>query len=167
MVRTRVRALPLVVTALLVVAPAAAVAKGGRTPHSMRQRGFTAPATGVQATQAQATPLTWDSDPAVEARVAQLLAQMTTEEKADLATGQLNNNYGFYNNPIERLGIPAQTMADGPVGVRVANPNIDRRTTRFASGTGMGATFDRDLIRQVGQAIGNEAFHTGHNVQLG
>src|SRR4051794_5455177 len=166
MVRTRVRALPLVVTALLVVAPAAAVAKGGRTPHSMRQRGFTAPATGVQATQAQATPLTWDSDPAVEARVAQLLAQMTTEEKADLATGQLNNNYGFYNNPIERLGIPAQTMADGPVGVRVADPTVDQRSTQLPSGTALSASFDTALAKQYGAVIGTEAFQTSHNVSL-
>jgi beta-glucosidase len=166
MVHTRARTLPLVVTALLIVAPAAAVAKGGRTPHSIRQRGFTAPATRVQATQAQATPLTWDSDPAVEARVDQILGQMTTEEKADLATGQLNNNYGFYNNPIERLGIPAQTMADGPVGVRVANPTVDQRSTQLPSGTALSASFDTALAKQYGTVIGTEAFQTGHNVSL-
>lgn len=116
---------------------------------------------------ASAQTPSWDADPAVEARAAAVLAGMTTEEKADLATGQVNNFYGFYNNPIERVGIPAQTMADGPIGVRVANPFIDRRTTRFPSGTSMGATFDRALIAQVGTAIGNEAFQTGHNFQLG
>lgn len=112
------------------------------------------------------SPPTWDTDPAVEARANSILAQMTTEEKADLATGQLNNFYGFYNNPIERVGIPAQTMADGPVGVRIANPNVDRRSTDFPSGTAMAATWNRRLIREVGATIGNEAFHTGHNVQL-
>src|SRR4051794_37947610 len=139
---------------------------GAAMPHG-DQRSRTlhrgSPATKVrpapQARGAQATPTTWDSDPAVASRTDALLAQMTNAEKADLATGQINNFYGFYNNPIARLGIPAQTMADGPVGVRVANPFIDRRTTRFSSGTGMGATFDPDLIRQVGQAIGNEGFH--------
>src|SRR4051812_10996284 len=73
----------------------------------------------------------WDRSPTVDARVNDLLGRMTTEEKADLATGELNNNYGFYNNPIERLGIPALTMADGPVGVRVANPGVDQQSTQL------------------------------------
>jgi beta-glucosidase len=119
------------------------------------------------AVAAQATPTTWDDDPAVEARAGEILGRMTTEEKADLATGQQNNFYGFYNNPEERVGIPAQTMADGPVGVRIANPTADRRSTRFPSGTAMAASFDRDLVRLVGETIGSEAFHTGHNVLLG
>jgi len=108
----------------------------------------------------------WDNDPAVEARANSIIAQMTTEEKADLATGQQNNRYGFYNNPIPRVGIPAQTMADGPVGVRVANPDIDRRSTQFPSGTAMASSFDQQLLREIGLTIGNEAFHTGHNFQL-
>ncbi|MFO6453495.1 MULTISPECIES: beta-glucosidase H [unclassified Aeromicrobium] len=99
--------------------------------------------------------------------MATLVAQMTNEEKADLATGELNNNYGFYNNPIERLGIPAQTMADGPVGVRVANPEADRETTQLPSGSALAATFDEDLARTYGDLLGDEAFHTGHNVALG
>ena len=108
----------------------------------------------------------WDDDPAVEARARAILDQMTIEEKADLATGQLNNFYGFYNNPEERVGIPAQTMADGPVGVRIANPNVDRRSTSMPSGTAMAASFDRGLLRLVGETLGDEAFHTGHNVLL-
>src|SRR3954469_25255532 len=166
MVRTRARAVPLVVAATLALAPTVAAAEGGRTARSMRPGGFTAPRATVQAAPAAATPLTWDSDPAVDARVNQLLAQMTTEEKADLATGQLNNFYGFYNNPITRIGIPAQTMSDGPVGVGIAQPTVDRRSTEFPSATAMAASFDSGLVHDVGQAIGFEAFHTGHNVQL-
>jgi beta-glucosidase len=108
----------------------------------------------------------WDRDPAVEARANAIIDQMTVEEKADLATGQLNNFYGFYNNPEQRVGIPAQTMADGPVGVRIANPNVDQRSTEFPSGTAMAASWDRGLLRLVGQTLGDEAFHTGHNVLL-
>jgi beta-glucosidase len=108
----------------------------------------------------------WDDDPAVEARANAIVASMTTEEKVDLATGELNNFYGFYNNPEPRVGIPAQTMADGPVGVRIANPNVDRRSTSMPSGTAMGATFDTALLEQVGQTLGVEAFHTGHNALL-
>jgi beta-glucosidase len=120
---------------------------------------------GALCTPAVATA-DWDTDPAVEARANAIIAQMTIEEKADLATGQLNNFYGFYNNPEERVGIPAQTMADGPVGVRIANPNVDRRSTEFPSGTSMSASFDRDLLRLIGETLGDEALHTGHNVLL-
>lgn len=108
----------------------------------------------------------WDRDAAVEQRVEALLAQMTDEEKADLATGELNNNFGFYNNPVERLAIPAQTMADGPVGVRVADPGADRRSTQLPSGSALAATFDTGLARRWGRLLGVEAFHTGHNVSL-
>jgi beta-glucosidase len=118
------------------------------------------------AAAAQATPASWDSDPAVEARVSALLGRMTTAEKADLATGRQNSFYGFYNNPIAGLGIPAQTMADGPVGVRVANPTVDRRSTQLPSGTSLAATFDTALAREFGNVIGTEAFQTGHNVSL-
>ncbi|WP_028645468.1 beta-glucosidase H [Nocardioides sp. URHA0020] len=109
----------------------------------------------------------WDRSPAVERRVNALLAQMTTEEKADLATGELNNNFGFYNNPIPRLGIPAQTMADGPIGVRVANPAVDRRTTQLPSGSSLAASFDTSLARRYGVVLGRESLRTGHNVLLG
>lgn len=115
---------------------------------------------------AQADPTTWDDDPAVETQVDQLLGQMSNDEKAQLATGQLNNNYGFFTPAIPRLGIPAQTMSDGPVGVRIANPTIDQRSTQFPSATAMSASFDRDLVHLTGKTIGDEAFHTGQNFQL-
>src|SRR4051812_44011634 len=57
-------------------------------------------------------------------------------------------------------------MADGPVGVRIANPNVDQRSTEFPSGTAMSASWDRALLRTVGATLGDEALHTGHNVLL-
>jgi beta-glucosidase len=146
---------------------AARVQQADQRPR-LQGHGFVAPRVtpAPRARGAQATPTTWENDPAVEGRVSELLGQMTTAEKADLATGELNNNYGFYNNPIARVGIPAQTMSDGPVGVRIANPNVDRRSTELPSATAMSSSFDTALVNQVGQAIGDEAFHTGQNVQL-
>src|SRR3954453_2358583 len=135
-----------------------------------RGHGFTAPKVrpAPKARGAQATPSTWENDPAVEARVDALLGQMTTAEKADLATGELNNNFGFYNNPIAALGIPAQTMADGPVGVRVSNPAATNggRTTQLPSASALGATFDAALAQRYGALIGEEAFRTGNNYSL-
>lgn len=108
----------------------------------------------------------WDDSPRVERRVDELIAQLTTEEKADLATGELNNNYGFFNNAITRLDIPASTMADGPVGVRVADPTIDKSSTQLPSASSLAATFDDRMARQWGRLLGREAFATGHNFQL-
>ena len=50
----------------------------------------------------------------VEERVKDLLGRMTLEEKASMLAGS-----GWMESmPIERLGIPAIKMADGPMGVR-------------------------------------------------
>src|SRR4051794_12872038 len=94
-------------TAVLAMATAGGAGGATRAQHGdqrsrLERHGFTAPkvARASSAGDAQATPATWDQDPAVEARADALVAQMTTAEKADLATGQINNFYGFYNNPI-------------------------------------------------------------------
>jgi beta-glucosidase len=93
---------------------------------------------------------------------------MTLEEKADLATGVQNDFYGFYNNGLPRLGIPALQMADGPIGVRTANPNVfEQKTTALPSGLALASTWDTDLAARYGDVMGNEAHRTNHNVQLG
>src|SRR3954454_153719 len=110
----------------------------------------------------------WDQSPTVHARVESLLRQMTLEEKADLATGVQNDFYGFYNNGLPRLGIPALQMADGPIGVRTANPNVfEQKTTALPSGLALASTWDTDLAARYGDVMGNEAHRTNHNVQLG
>ncbi|RXZ68443.1 glycoside hydrolase family 3 C-terminal domain-containing protein [Agromyces albus] len=101
-------------------------------------------------------------------RAAELLAQMTLDEKVDMLEGDQNNFYGFYNAPIERLGIPALTMADGPAGVRIANPEInEKRATSLPAPIALASTFDLDAAQRFGDVIGDEAFKTTHNVSLG
>ncbi len=96
-----------------------------------------------------------------------LLRQMTLQEKVAMVTGDLNLNYAFYNAPNSRLGIPALTMADGPAGVRVANPAVNgQMTTELPSPLALAATWDPTLAGQFGDLMGNEAFLTGHNVML-
>lgn len=110
---------------------------------------------------------TWDEDRRATRRAKELLRQMTLEEKVDMLHGELNNFFGFYNAPIERLGIPALTMADGPAGVRIANPDVNgQRSTELPSPLSLAAAWNADLATQYGDLAAEEAFSTGHNVLL-
>ncbi len=103
-----------------------------------------------------------------EERTQLLMAQMTLNEKVDLVTGDLCNNYGFYNKAIPRVGIPALTMADGPAGVRVNDRNVNGgRATQLPAPIALGATWDLELARAYGDVVGQETFATFHNVILG
>ena len=109
----------------------------------------------------------WESNQEATDRAAALLAQMTLDEKVDMLHGELNNFYGFYNAPIERLGIPALTMADGPAGTRIANPAVNgQRSTELPSPLLMAATWNESLSEQYGKLAAEEAFSSGHNVLL-
>ena len=109
----------------------------------------------------------------VEQRVADLLKRMTLEEKATMLSGS-----GWMESaPIERLGIPAIKMADGPMGVRswvgssaltsATNAPVKVETTSFPSGVAMAATWDTDLVQREGQAIGQEVKALGRDMILG
>ncbi|MFT4164838.1 MAG: glycoside hydrolase family 3 N-terminal domain-containing protein, partial [Microlunatus sp.] len=111
--------------------------------------------------------LSWVS-PATEERVNELLEQLTVEEKVAFVTGDLNWNYGFYSGPIERLGIPALQMADGPAGVRINKGDVhDGRATALPAPIALAATWDPSLAAEYGTVIGVECRATDHNVSLG
>lgn len=101
-------------------------------------------------------PLYTDAKAPISERVADLVSRMTLEEKIDLLSGT-----GFATKPNARLGIPELKMTDGPVGVRW------HQSTSFPSGISMAASFDRDLIRQVSGAMGEEARAEGRDMLLG
>jgi beta-glucosidase len=109
----------------------------------------------------------------IDQRVQDLLGRMTTEEKAAMLSGS-----GWMESaPIERLGIPAIKMADGPMGVRAwsgssAITNASKGTTQvlatsFPSGVAMAATWDTELVQREGQAIGQEVKALGRDMILG
>jgi len=69
---------------------------------------------------------------------------------------------------VPRLGIPMLTETDASLGV--VNPAGLRpgdRATAFASGLALAASFDVELARRIGVAIGEEAHAKGFNVLLG
>jgi len=97
-----------------------------------------------------------------------IISQMTLEEKASLCSG-LNM---WQTKPVERLGIPSIVMTDGPHGLRKqANPgDMSSKTvpaTCFPSGAGLASSWDRELIREVGAAIGEECQQEDVQIILG
>ena len=150
-------------TALLLASPTVATAADDDPS------GEAATAEQLLAAEAHAFPPGnwWDSSTSDKRRAAALLRQMTLAEKVDMLHGEINNFYGFYNAPIERLGIPALTMADGPAGTRIANPDVNgQRSTQLPSPLALAATWNAQLGEQYGDLAGSEAFDTGHNVLL-
>jgi len=99
-----------------------------------------------------------------------LIAEMTLEEKASLCSG-----LDFWSTkPIERLGIPSFTMTDGPHGLRKPIPGAPEHgigysepSTCFPTGPILAATWDKELLEQVGSSIGKAAQAAGVNMVLG
>ncbi|MBK8049313.1 MAG: glycoside hydrolase family 3 C-terminal domain-containing protein [Anaerolineales bacterium] len=93
---------------------------------------------------------------------------MTLEEKAALCTGATAWN----TTPVERLGIPRLLVSDGPHGVRrVADPTSmtikSLESTCFPTASCMAATWDTELLGQMGQALAEEAIGLDVDVVLG
>lgn len=122
-----------------------------------------------------------------KASLDEVVNAMTLEEKAHLIIG--TGMAGFSGDsavigetrklvpgaagttyPIERLGIPAVVLADGPAGLRI-NPTREGDTatyycTHFPIGTLLASTWNQELVESVGKAIGNEVLEYGADVLL-
>ncbi|MCB1694290.1 MAG: glycoside hydrolase family 3 protein, partial [Pseudomonadales bacterium] len=98
----------------------------------------------------------------VDAAVQQLLSGMTLAQKFNEIRGtQASPIDGFYYaGGDEALGIPVYKMVDGPRGARAG------KATAFPVAIARAATFDVDLERRVGLAIGLEVAAKGGNVVL-
>ncbi|MEJ5199962.1 MAG: glycoside hydrolase family 3 N-terminal domain-containing protein, partial [Anaerolineae bacterium] len=100
--------------------------------------------------------------------IQRILSQLTLEEKAALCTGASM----WTTVPVERLGVPAILLTDGPHGVR-RSPDVHQvganslPATCFPTASCLAATWNRELVRRVGEALGEEARALGVNVLLG
>ena len=72
--------------------------------------------------------------------------------------------------PVERLGIPSIVLADGPAGLRISPTRKgESRTfycTGFPIGTLLASTWNPEVIRKVGEAMGNEVLEYGVDILL-
>lgn len=102
--------------------------------------------------------------------IKELIAQMTLEEKASFCSGR-----DFWHlKGLERLGIPSIMITDGPHGLRkqVGDPTqiglADTvPATCFPTASALAATWNRELIYEVGQALAEECKAEGVSVILG
>ena len=99
--------------------------------------------------------------------IAELISQMTLEEKAGLCSGA----DFWHTKAVGRLGIPAMMVSDGPHGLRTQEEGKDIndsiKAVCFPAGCASAASFDVDLLRRLGETIGAEAKAVGLGVVLG
>lgn len=109
----------------------------------------------------------WTDSAAVESQVEMVLRQMTLDEKVNLVSGRLVLDDAG-NVPAMPAGIPPLYLADGPAGVRIANPAVnERKATALPAPIALAATWDPELARRYGAVLGAEVAATGHNILLG
>ena len=97
-----------------------------------------------------------------------LIAQMTLEEKAALCTGAS----AWTTTPVERLGIPEFICSDGPHGVR-RQADVNEMgakalaATCFPTASCVSASWDVDLIQEMGKALAEECIALNVDMLLG
>ena len=103
-------------------------------------------------------------------QIKELVGKMTLEEKAGLCSG----GDFWHTKAVERLGIPAIMVSDGPHGLRKQDQAADHlgvnesiKAVCFPTGCGVATSFNRELIGKMGQTLGNECQAENVSVILG
>jgi beta-glucosidase len=106
----------------------------------------------------------------VRAKAVELVAQMTLEEKAGLCSGK----DCWTLKEIERLGLESIMVDDGPHGLRKQVGSTDNLgigdslpAVCFPTASAIACSFDVELMREVGRAIGEECLQEEVSVILG
>jgi beta-glucosidase len=99
-----------------------------------------------------------------------ILSQLTLAEKASLVSGADL----WHTVAVERLSVPSIMCCDGPHGLRAQFEGQDHGgflasvpATCFPTASAIASTWDRDLMREIGVAIAEEARHWNVSVVLG
>ena len=102
--------------------------------------------------------------------VKKIISEMTLEEKAGMCSGK-----DFWHlKGAERLGIPAVMVSDGPHGLRKQAEEEDHlglnesiKAVCFPTACATACSFDRDLLEEMGERIGDECQAENLSVILG
>jgi beta-glucosidase len=96
-----------------------------------------------------------------------MASELTVEEQAALTSGADL----WHTTPVESAGVPSVTLTDGPHGVRLAaggdDPLMGQAATCFPPAVASASTWDPDLLRRMGEALGDECLAMGVAVLLG
>jgi beta-glucosidase len=106
----------------------------------------------------------------MEKIIEEIISKMTLEEKVSMCHG----NGLFRTEAVERLGIPALKMSDGPMGVRkeftndkwIPIGNSDDFVTYLPCNTALAATWNTELAYESGKVLGAEARGRGKDIIL-
>ncbi|KAG9034398.1 hypothetical protein FRB95_013306 [Tulasnella sp. JGI-2019a] len=89
----------------------------------------------------------------LNADLKQLMQHLSDDEKIAL----LSAPDWWNTNKIDRLGVPAIRMSDGPNGARGASHLLSSPAQCIPCATSLGATFDPELIHEAGTFLASEA----------
>ncbi len=102
--------------------------------------------------------------------IEKMISEMTLEEKASLLSGA----DFWHTKAVERLGIPAVMVSDGPHGLRKQDEAADHlgvnesiKAVCFPAASATAASFDRDITGKIGESLGDACQHEGVSVVLG
>lgn len=100
----------------------------------------------------------------------ELVKQMTLEEKAGLCSGADL----WHTKAVERLGVRRISLSDGPHGLRRQEGRVEDIGTSgsvpavcFPTGSCAACSFDPELLRRLGEMLGEECAAEGVSVLLG
>lgn len=94
----------------------------------------------------------------VEQKVESILSEMTLDEKLSYIGGDDH----MHIIPLERFGIPAVEMRDGPLGMGTGG-----KSTAYPATTLLASTWNEDLAYKYGESLGRDAKARGVRVLLG
>lgn len=102
--------------------------------------------------------------------IEEIVSQMTLEEKASLCSG----GDFWHTKAVERLGVPAMMVSDGPHGLRKQKDEADHLGVNdsivavcYPAGCASAASFNRELLEEMGKEIGEACQAEGVGVILG
>ena len=102
------------------------------------------------------------SNPRTDAYIDALVDSLTLDEQVALLAGA-----DFWHTvPIERVGIPAMRVSDGPAGARGTQFEGGPASVNVPCGSSLAATWDPPLIEEVAHLLGREARAKGARVLL-